>query len=41
MSEQPLPAPQPDDQPIEAGEAGELKDLTEMRHNDFWDEASV
>jgi hypothetical protein len=27
MSEHPLPATKPDDQPIEAGEVGELKDL--------------
>jgi len=27
MSEQPVPATKPDDQPIEAGEVGELKDL--------------
>jgi hypothetical protein len=27
MSEQPLPAPKPDDQPIEAGEVGEIKEL--------------
>ncbi len=27
MSEQPLPAPRPDDEPIEAGEVGELKEL--------------
>ena len=27
MSEQPLPANKPEDQPIEAGEVGELKDL--------------
>jgi len=27
MSEQPLPAPKPDDQPIEAGEMGEIKEL--------------
>ena len=27
MSEQPLPATRPDDQPIEAGEVGEIKDL--------------
>ncbi len=28
MSEQPVPATKPDDQPIEAGEVGELKDLS-------------
>ena len=27
MSEQPLPATRSDDQPIEAGEVGEIKDL--------------
>ena len=27
MSEQPLPSTKPDDQPIEAGEVGEIKDL--------------
>ena len=27
MREQPLPATKPDDQPIEAGEVGDLKDL--------------
>jgi len=27
MSEQPLPAARPDDQPIEAGEVGEIKEL--------------
>ena len=27
MGEQPLPATKPDDQPIEAGEVGEIKDL--------------
>ena len=27
MSEQPLPTTQPDEQPIEAGEVGEIKDL--------------
>ena len=27
MSEQPLPATKPDEQPIEAGEVGEIKDL--------------
>jgi hypothetical protein len=28
MSEQPLPSPKPDDQPIEAGEVGEIKELS-------------
>ena len=34
MSEQPLPSARPDDQPIEAGEVGEIKDLPfhEARH---------
>ena len=34
MREQPLPATRPDDQPIEAGEVGEIKDLLfhEARH---------
>ena len=34
MSEQPLPAAKPDDQPIEAGEVGEIRDLPfhEARH---------
>ena len=34
MSEQPLPVTKPDEQPIEAGEVGEIKDLPfhEARH---------